>query len=128
MTPLNRFILENLTCNSFVNEAIAESGLDVDAMTCRFFKNAGKIKGETRYFSELPASVIDFIKCNVSNAILAKLELLLATGRNIRANPDDVFRLAIAQVHANPDSDDAPIWLALAAESARQVRANECPF
>lgn len=127
MTPLNRFILENLTCNSFVNEAIAESGLDVDAMTCRFFKRAeDAVKKNHAHL--LPASVVEFVENKVSNAILGKLEMILATGRNIRANPCDIFRLAIAQVQANPDSDDAPVWLALAAESARQVGSNECPF
>ncbi len=129
MTPLNRFVLENLTVNSFLNEALAESGLDVDALTCLFFKKAGKVKGQTRYFSDaLPESAIGFLSNRVNDSVIAKLELVMATGRNIRANPDDIFRLAIAQVQANPDGDDAPAWLALAAESARQIENDAIPY
>lgn len=129
MTPLNRFILQNLTSDNCVNEAIAESGIDVDAMTFRFFKKAEKVRGNTRYFSGcLPESAIGFLSNNINDAVVAKLELLLATSRNITFNSDDVFRLAISQVQANPDSDDAPTWLALAAVSAKQVVSNDIPF
>lgn len=131
-------IIANLTRNDLINDAIAEMDLDINKLVYLFFKRVHEEIGglaveddvlrKTSFLTRLPVLALQYIEQGVSNETFGKLALLLATGEPITTKPVDVFSAAIRQINANPDSSDAVTWFTLAAESARQVGDNECPF
>ena len=141
---INDVILNCMTENNMVNNALLHSGIDVDALACRFFKQvqdaiSGLISGgateddinrQAEHITGLPTLSIECIRRNVTNATFVKLALLLATGtgERISINPREIFNASIQQSQNDPDGEHAAFWLALAAESAMQVGNNECPF
>ena len=137
MTTINDVVIAHLTHNDLLNAAIAEMGIDVDALACKFFKlvqdEIGGLSDDddlrkAEFITGLPVLMLEYIDQGINNQTFGKLALLLAAGGRITTKPVEVFRAAIRQANDNPDSENAALWFTLAAESARQSYSNECPF
>ena len=125
---INDVILNCMTENNMVNNALLHSGIDVDALACRFFKKVQDEIGksdmrQSKRITGLPAMIIEKINSGCNSAALAKLALLLATGASdrISVSPSEVFKAAMNRVEANPDAENSGFWLGLAVESLGKI-------